>query len=47
MCGGLSSTEICNIRRDHSLDSVVLATDRIITPSDLVDSLAKFDILNQ
>lgn len=47
MCGGLSPTEICNIRRDHTLDSILLATDTILTPEDFVNSLSKVDILDQ
>ena len=46
MCGGLSPTEICSIRKDHSLDSILLATDMILTPEDFVNSLAKIDILD-
>lgn len=45
MCGGLSQTEICSIRRDRTLDSVVLATDSILTPEEFVESVRKIDVL--
>lgn len=45
MCGGLSQTEICSIRRNPQLDSVLLASDIIMTPNNFVSSLKTIDIL--
>jgi hypothetical protein len=47
MCGGLSQSEICSIRRDPSLNSVLLASDLILSPAVFVDSLRSIDILSK
>lgn len=45
MCGGLSQTEICSIRRNSQLNDVLLASDMIVTPNSFVRSLKSIDIL--
>jgi len=32
MCGGLSQNEVCSIRKDPSMDSVLIAADQILSP---------------
>ena len=33
MCGGLSLTEICSLKSNKSLEDIILASDKIISPN--------------
>ena len=47
MVGGLSLTEICSLKRNKALYNIILASDKIMSPNEFLQSLAKIDILNK
>jgi hypothetical protein len=47
MCGGLSQTEICSIRKNSALSNIVLAADSILTPNQFVSALGKIDLISK